>query len=103
MKMWGSFFLSILFCFWLSAGFARATQPYVFGRADIPTATTPDAIATADFDGDGNPDLAVVNYHYWVPVRTKNGTPAHRQVSISRRSAAYVSVVEPGATPSVSR
>ena len=60
MKMRGSFLLSILVC--LSAEFAYASQPYVFGRADIPTAVTPDAIATADFNGDGNPDLAVVNY-----------------------------------------
>ncbi len=60
MKVWESSLLSILFC--LSAEFASATQPYVFGRADIPTAATPDAIATADFNGDGNPDLAVVNH-----------------------------------------
>ena len=36
-----------------------------------------------------------------LPVRMKNGTPAQRQFSISRRSAAYVSVVESGATPSI--
>ncbi len=60
MKMWGNSLLSALLC--LSATFANAAQPYVFGRADIPTGTTPDAIATADFDGDGNPDLAVVNH-----------------------------------------
>ncbi len=60
MKMRGRFFLGILFC--LSGEFAHAGQPYVFGRADIPTATTPDAIATSDFNGDGNPDLAVVNH-----------------------------------------
>ena len=33
-----------------------------FGRADIPTGTTPDAIASGDFNGDGNPALAVVNH-----------------------------------------
>jgi hypothetical protein len=33
----------------------------------------------------------------------KNGTPAQRQFSISSRSAAYVSVVESGATPSIER
>ena len=38
-----------------------------------------------------------------LPVRMKNGTPAQRQLSISSRSAAYVSVVESGATPSMSR
>ena len=31
----------------------------------------------------------------------KNGTPDQRQLSISRRRAAYVSVVESGATPSI--
>jgi len=34
-----------------------------------------------------------------LPARTKNGTPAHRQESISSRSAAKVSAAEPGATP----
>ena len=38
-----------------------------------------------------------------LPVRMKNGTPAQRQFSISSRSAAYVSVVESAATPSMSR
>jgi len=33
----------------------------------------------------------------------KNGTPDQRQFSISRRSAAYVSVVESAATPSIPR
>jgi FG-GAP-like repeat len=60
MKLWGSFLLSIVFC--LSAELTFAVQPYVFGRADIPTGTTPGAIATGDFNGDGNPDLAVVNH-----------------------------------------
>ncbi len=59
-KMWGNFLLSILLG--LSVEFAYAVQPYVFGRADIPTGTTPDAIASGDFNGDGNPDLAVVNH-----------------------------------------
>jgi FG-GAP-like repeat len=58
--MWASLLLSIVF--FLSAEFAYTAQPYVFGRADIPTGTTPDAIATGDFNGDGNPDLAVVNH-----------------------------------------
>ena len=35
------------------------------------------------------------------PVRMKNGTPDQRQLSMSSRSAAYVSVVESGATPSI--
>ena len=34
-----------------------------------------------------------------LPDRSKNGTPAHRQLSISARTAAKVSVPEPGATP----
>jgi hypothetical protein len=37
------------------------------------------------------------------PVRMTNGTPDQRQLSMYSRSAAYVSVVEPGATPSMSR
>ena len=36
-------------------------------------------------------------------MRMKNGTPDQRQFSISSRSAAYVSVVESGATPSMSQ
>ena len=36
-----------------------------------------------------------------LPVRMKNGTPDQRQFSMSSRSAAYVSVVESGATPSI--
>ena len=39
----------------------HATHPYVFGRGDTPTGDTPYAIATADFNGDLNLDLAVVN------------------------------------------
>ena len=38
-----------------------------------------------------------------LPVRMKNGTPDQRQFSISSRSAAYVSVVESAATPSIPR
>ena len=38
-----------------------------------------------------------------LPVRMKNGTPAQRQFWISSRSAAYVSVVDPSATPSIER
>jgi hypothetical protein len=38
-----------------------------------------------------------------LPVRMKKGTPDHRQLSISRRNAAYVSVVESEAHPSIAR
>ncbi len=38
-----------------------------------------------------------------LPVRRKNGTPAHRQLSISQRRAMNVSVSESGATPGSSR
>jgi hypothetical protein len=38
-----------------------------------------------------------------LPGRKKNGTPAHRQLSISARTAAMVSVAEPAATPRSSR
>lgn len=40
----------------------QAAHPYVFGRTDIPTGNTPYAMVTADFNGDGNLDFAVVNY-----------------------------------------
>ena len=36
-----------------------------------------------------------------LPVRMKNGTPSQRQLSISSRIAAYVSVAESAATPSI--
>jgi hypothetical protein len=39
----------------------HATHPYVFGRGDIPTGNTPYAMVTADFNGDGYLDFAVVN------------------------------------------
>ena len=45
--------------------------------------------------------VCVAGRHF--PVRMKNGTPDQRQLSISSRSAAYVSVVESGATPSIAR
>ena len=38
-----------------------------------------------------------------LPVRMKNGTSDQRQLSMCRRSAAYVSVFESGATPSICR
>ena len=37
------------------------------------------------------------------PVRRKNGTPAHRQLSISQRRAMKVSVWESSATPGMAR
>src|SRR5690348_18302308 len=39
----------------------HAAQPYVFGRADIATGNTPYAVGSADFNGDGFLDVAVVN------------------------------------------
>ncbi len=45
----------------LSVGHANAGQPFVFGRADFATGNAPAAMATADFNGDGNLDFAVVN------------------------------------------
>ena len=38
-----------------------------------------------------------------LPERSRNGTPAHRQLSTSARTATMVSVCEPGATPGSSR
>ncbi|HLW78306.1 MAG TPA: VCBS repeat-containing protein, partial [Terriglobia bacterium] len=37
-----------------------SAQAYVFGRADFPLSNTPNAVLTADFNGDGRLDLAVV-------------------------------------------
>ena len=36
-------------------------QTYVFGRADFPTGVGPESAIVADFNGDGKPDVAVVN------------------------------------------
>jgi hypothetical protein len=59
MNVWRNFVLAVLWCSCAEPG--HATHPYVFGRADLPTGNTPYAMVTADFNGDGNPDLAVVN------------------------------------------
>jgi len=42
-------------------GNGHAAQPYVFGRAEIAAGNTPYAVASADFNGDGSLDVAVVN------------------------------------------
>ena len=36
-------------------------QTYIFGRADFPSGIGPESAIVADFNGDGKPDLAVVN------------------------------------------
>jgi hypothetical protein len=36
-------------------------QTYIFGRADFPTGIGPESAIVADFNGDGKPDVAVVN------------------------------------------
>ena len=40
---------------------SAASQSYVFNRADFTTGTGPVAVAVGDFNGDGRPDVAVVN------------------------------------------
>ncbi len=48
----------------VTAGLTTPTalaQRYLFGRADLETGLEPIAAAAADFNGDGKPDLAVVN------------------------------------------
>src|SRR5579863_9362606 len=40
---------------------AASAQSYIFGRADFPISNPPTAVLTADFNGDGRLDLAVVN------------------------------------------
>ena len=46
---------------------------------------------------------SVVETGIFLPARMKNGTPSQRQESTCRRTAAKVSTVESGATPSSSR
>lgn len=50
---------AISLCF--SATLAGA-QTYTFNSAAFATGTQPDAMATADFNGDGNPDMAIANF-----------------------------------------
>ena len=52
-----------------------------------------------DFGPHRGPAVCVVGSRF--PVRMKKGTPDQRQLSMSSRSAAYVSVVESAATPSM--
>jgi hypothetical protein len=59
MSSWRNFALVVLCCSCAELG--HATHPYVFGRADFPAGNTPYAMVTADFNGDGNVDFAVVH------------------------------------------
>jgi hypothetical protein len=45
----------------ISLASTASGQTYIFGRADFPTGTGPESAIVADFNGDGKPDLAVVN------------------------------------------
>lgn len=45
---------------WVS-GVNASAQTYLYNRADFPTGKSPSAVVTADFNGDGIPDLAVAN------------------------------------------
>ena len=59
MKWVRDFVIPVLCC--SCAELCHATHPYVFGRADLPTGNTPYAMVSADFNGDGNVDVAIVN------------------------------------------
>ena len=53
--------LLLVLVFLAAASLPASAQSYVFGRADYATGNSPAAIISADFNGDGKPDLAVAN------------------------------------------
>ncbi len=53
--------LAVIFSGFLMMPQATTAQTFVFGRADFPVANTATSLITADFNGDGIPDFAVLN------------------------------------------
>ena len=63
---------------------------------------SPSTASSGNIRSVGSRSPRVMTWRLWprlLPVRRKNGTPAHRQLSTSVRSAMNVSVCEPRATP----
>src|ERR1700688_4493715 len=51
-----------IFALFMASGITAAAQTYVFNSAAFPTGNQPKAVAMADFNADGNIDMAVANY-----------------------------------------
>lgn len=58
---WGATIAVVAFFLFTIPGTRASAQTYLYNRAEFPTGNGPSAVVTADFNGDGIPDIAVAN------------------------------------------
>lgn len=57
---WGATIAVVAFFLFTIPGTRASAQTYLYNRAEFPTGNGPSAVVSADFNGDGKLDLAVV-------------------------------------------